>query len=64
MKTKTSREIIQKLTTDGWVLVNTVGSHHQYSHPTKKGRVTVQHPKKDISGDVLKSIERQSGLIF
>ena len=64
MKAKTSREIIKALKADGWFEVNIEGSHHQFKHPTKKGRVTVQDPKKEISGDVLKSIERQSGLTF
>jgi predicted RNA binding protein YcfA (HicA-like mRNA interferase family) len=49
---------------DGWYHVNTVGSHHQYKHPTKKGRVTVKDPVKDIPLKTLKSIERQSGLSF
>lgn len=57
-----SREVIKILEKDGWELVNTVGSHHQYRHPTKPGRVTVQHPVKDLNIYVLKSIEKQSGL--
>ena len=64
MKTYSSREVIQMLLDDGWYLVNTVGSHHQYKHPTKKGRVTVKHPDKDIPVKTLRSIERQSGLLF
>ncbi|MCL2675045.1 MAG: type II toxin-antitoxin system HicA family toxin [Firmicutes bacterium] len=64
MKPLTSREIIKRLKEDGWYEVHAVGSHHQFRHPTKKGRVTVQHPQKDISGDTLKSVERQSGLKF
>ena len=64
MKSYSSREVIKKLLDDGWYLVNTVGSHHQYKHPSKKGRVTVKHPDKDIPTDTLKSIERQSGLSF
>jgi predicted RNA binding protein YcfA (HicA-like mRNA interferase family) len=38
------------------------GSHVQFSYPTKKGRVTVPHPKRDVPIGTLKSIERQSGL--
>ncbi len=64
MKQYSSREVIQLLLEDGWYLVNTVGSHHQYKHPTKKGRVTVKHPDKDIPLPTLRSIERQSGLLF
>jgi predicted RNA binding protein YcfA (HicA-like mRNA interferase family) len=38
------------------------GSHAQFTHPTKKGRVTVPHPKKDIPLGTLVSIERQAGI--
>ena len=38
------------------------GSHVQFTHPIKKGRVTVPHPKRDIPIGTLKSIEKQSGL--
>ena len=64
MKSYSSREVIKMLLDDGWYHVNTVGSHHQYKHPTKKGRVTVKDPVKDIPLKTLKSIERQSGLSF
>lgn len=64
MKSYSSREVIQILKKDGWYLVAVIGDHHQFKHPTKKGRVTVPHPVKDLSIDVLKSIERQSGLKF
>lgn len=64
MKSYSSREVIKILEEDGWYLVNTVGSHHQFKHPTKKGRVTVKHPDKDIPPKTLRSIEKQSGLRF
>lgn len=64
MKSYSSREVIQMLLDDGWYLVNTERSHHQYKHPDKKGRVTVKHPDKDIPFKTLRSIERQSGLLF
>lgn len=64
MKTYSSREAIRLLEQDGWYLVAVVGSHHQYKHPTKKGRTTIKHPDKDIPIKTLKSIEKQSGLIF
>ncbi|GIK80186.1 MAG: hypothetical protein BroJett024_12910 [Alphaproteobacteria bacterium] len=38
------------------------GSHVQFKHPTKAGRVTVPHPERDIPVGTLKSIERQSGI--
>lgn len=59
-----SREIIKGLKADGWYEVNVVGSHHQFKHPTKKGRTTIKHPDKDIPLPTLKRIEQQSGLTF
>lgn len=64
MKSYSSREVIKLLQKDGWYEVNIVGSHHQYKHPSKKGRVTVKHPDKDIPRKTLDSIEMQSGLRF
>jgi predicted RNA binding protein YcfA (HicA-like mRNA interferase family) len=57
-----SRDIISALQRDGWVQVAQKGSHVQFKHPTKKGRVTVPHPKRDIPIGTVKGIERQSGL--
>ena len=48
MKSYSSREVIKALKADGWYEVNCVGSHHQYKHPAKPGRVTVKDPDKDI----------------
>jgi len=48
----------------GWYLSGTVGDHYQFKHPTKKGRVTVPHPKKDLKSYEIASIRRQSGLNF
>jgi len=63
-KTYSSDEVIARLKADSWYLDNVVGDHHQFKHPTKKGRVTVQHPKKDLNKHVVASIKRQSGLKF
>jgi predicted RNA binding protein YcfA (HicA-like mRNA interferase family) len=57
-----SREIITVLTKDGCKEVAQKGSHVQFKHPTKPGRVTVPHPERDIPVGTLKSIEKQSGL--
>ncbi|MBR0080951.1 MAG: type II toxin-antitoxin system HicA family toxin [Synergistaceae bacterium] len=38
--------------------------HYQFKHNEIPGKVTVQHPKKDLSMTVLKSIEKQSGIKF
>ena len=55
-----SRNVIRELKRDGWFEVNQAGSHKQFKHPTKKGRVTVPHPKRDIPMGTLKSIEKQA----
>ena len=57
-----SREVIRALTRDGRYEVNQVGSHKQFKHPTKKGRATVPHPKRDIPLGTLKSIEKRAGI--
>ena len=57
-----SRDLIALLTADGWFEVNRVGSHAQFKHVSKKGRVTVPHPSRDIPLGTLRSIEKQSGL--
>ncbi|MDE2121452.1 MAG: type II toxin-antitoxin system HicA family toxin [Betaproteobacteria bacterium] len=51
-----SAQVIKLLKTDGWFLVHTVGSHHQFRHPTKPGKVTVPHPKKDLPLPTARSI--------
>jgi predicted RNA binding protein YcfA (HicA-like mRNA interferase family) len=57
-----SREIIAALRRDGWRRVAQKGSHIQFKHPTKLGRVTVPHPQRDIPKGTLGSIERQAGI--
>jgi predicted RNA binding protein YcfA (HicA-like mRNA interferase family) len=57
-----SRDIITALQKAGWVHVATVGSHWQFKHPTRSGRVTVPHPKRDLPKGTIRSIEKQSGL--
>ncbi|ACL19504.1 YcfA family protein [Desulfitobacterium hafniense DCB-2] len=62
MKSYSSREILQILTADGWYHINTEGDHHHYKHPTKRGKVTVTHPVKDIPIRTVKSILKQAGI--
>ena len=57
-----SAKIIKQIEDDGWYLVNVVGSHHQFKHPTKKGRVTVPHPKKDLPIKTVKTRLKQAGI--
>ena len=65
MKVVKVSEIIRFLKKDGWYLAHQKGSHRQFRHPSKKGKVTVNGKlSDDRSGELLKSIEQQSGLKF
>lgn len=55
-------DIIQLLEEDGWRAIAQKGSHIQFKHPEKPGRVTVPHPKRDVAIGTLKSIEKQAGM--
>ena len=56
-------EILRLLQDDGWFLVATRGSHRQYKHPTKSGRVTVPgKPSDDLAPGTLNSILKQADL--
>lgn len=57
-----SDELIKMVQDDGWVLKRITGSHHHFSHPTKKGLVTIPHPKKDLPKPTVKSVLKQAGL--
>jgi predicted RNA binding protein YcfA (HicA-like mRNA interferase family) len=56
-----SRQIIKHLEADGWFLDRVKGSHRQFKHPVKSGRVTVKHPDSDIPKGALNSIRKQAG---
>lgn len=62
-KRYSSRELQRIVEADGWVLKSIEGSHHHYTHPTKKGKVTIVHPEKVIHPKTAKSILTQAGLI-
>ena len=56
-------DILRMLHDDGWYLVATRGSHRQYKHPSRPGRVTVPgKPSDDLAPGTLNSILKQSGL--
>jgi len=57
-----SREVIRRPRADGWFEVAQQGSHKQFKHCTKKGRVTVPHPVRDIPIGTLRSIEKQANI--
>lgn len=58
----TVREIEKIIKKDGWYQVSQVGSHKQYKHPAKKGKVTISFHKGDLNPKTLKSILEQAGL--
>jgi predicted RNA binding protein YcfA (HicA-like mRNA interferase family) len=57
-----SKDIIRMLLDDGWRQVDQSGSHAQFKHPAKPGKVTVPTPRKDMPLGTIVSIERQSRL--
>jgi len=57
-----SKDIIRALEADGWHIVGQTGSHVHFKHDTKKGKITVPHPVKDLPIGTLKSIEKASGV--
>jgi predicted RNA binding protein YcfA (HicA-like mRNA interferase family) len=57
-----SRELIALIEADGWYFVRASGSHHQFKHPSKPGKVTIPHPKRDLPIKTVKSILKQAGL--
>jgi predicted RNA binding protein YcfA (HicA-like mRNA interferase family) len=57
------RDAIKLIADDGWFLVVTKGSHRQFKHTTKPGRVTIAgHPGDDLAPGTLNSILKQAGL--
>ncbi|MEA3310996.1 MAG: type II toxin-antitoxin system HicA family toxin [candidate division WOR-3 bacterium] len=56
-------EVIKMIEADGWYLVATKGSHRQYKHPTKKGRVSIAgHPNHNLAPGTLDSVLKQAQL--
>ena len=57
------RDGIKLIEEDGWYLVATRGSHWQYKHTTKPGRVTIAgHPNDDLAPGTLNSVLKQAQL--
>lgn len=57
-----AREVVALLKKDGWMIKTQKGSHMQFVHSTKKGKVTVAHHNGDIPPGTLNSIFKQAGL--
>jgi len=56
------KELERIIKADGWVLETVRGSHYQYIHAAKKGKVTVPYHGGDIPQGTLNSILKQAGL--
>jgi predicted RNA binding protein YcfA (HicA-like mRNA interferase family) len=57
------RQVVKLIEADGWRLVRQRGSHRQFNHATKLGRVTVAgNDSDDLKAGTLASILRQARL--
>ncbi len=57
------RDIIKLIESDGWYIAATKGSHRQFKHPYKKGRVTIAgKPSDDLAHGTLNSVLKQAQL--
>jgi len=57
-----SDEMVKKLQSDGWYPAGQRGSHRNFKHPTKPGKVTVPMEKKDLPIGIEKQIRKQAEL--
>ncbi|QFY45162.1 type II toxin-antitoxin system HicA family toxin [Candidatus Methylospira mobilis] len=58
---KVNETLAAMLNMDGWYLATTRGSHRQFKHPIKSGRVTVPgKPNDDLAPGTLNSILKQA----
>ena len=62
MKSYSSTEVIRLMKEQGWYEVACVGDHHQFKHPTKAGRITIPHPKRDLPTGTVRSILKSAGI--
>ena len=59
----TSLDLEREILAAGWCFDSQKGSHRQYSHPTKPGKVTIPlHKGKDLPKGTINSIRKQAGL--
>ena len=57
------RDVIRLIESDGWYLMATKGSHRQFKHPVKSGRVTIAgHAADDLAPGTLNSVLKQAQL--
>lgn len=58
-----ARELEKILKADGWYEVKQVGSHRQFKHPAKPGKITIPIHTGDLDKHTAKSILSQAGLL-
>ena len=58
----TFKELEKLIKEDGWYHYATIGSHYQYKHNIKPGKVTIPKHCKDVKKETLNSILKQAGL--
>ncbi len=57
------RDILKMLEADGWYFAAQRGSHRQYKHPVKAGRLTIPgKPNDELARGTEESILKQAGL--
>ena len=57
------RAVLKQIEDDGWFQVTRKGSHRQFKHPVKLGRVTVAgHPSQEMDKGTYGNILKQAGL--
>lgn len=57
-----SKTLIRLIEQDGWFKHAHNGSHCQYKHHVKQGKVTIPHPRRDLPIKTVMSILKQAGL--
>ena len=57
-----TRQVEHILLADGWIHKNTKGSHKQFIHPLKPGKVTVPQHSGDLDIGTARSILKQAGI--
>ena len=62
VRSYSSRELIKIIEADGWKLKESDGDHFHFVHESKKGKVTITHPVKNVPKGTVNSILKQAGL--
>ncbi|MFA6809170.1 MAG: type II toxin-antitoxin system HicA family toxin [Eubacteriales bacterium] len=62
MTSFSSKDMLQILLNYGWIVKCQCRSHVQLEHPTKKGKVTVPHPYKDLPPKTVQTIMKQADI--